>query len=50
LAGLIALIDRFDDPAVPYRSVPRPAFAPRFSDYRHLARVAEWSVAAGDEE
>ncbi|MFN8721788.1 MAG: double-strand break repair protein AddB [Rhodospirillales bacterium] len=50
LAGLAALVDRFDDVQVPYRPVPRPAFAPRFSDYGHLARVAEWSVAAGGEE
>lgn len=49
LAGVKGLIERFDDPATPYVSVPRPAFAPRFSDYEHLARVQEWSVI-GDEE
>lgn len=40
LAGLIAAFDRAD---TPYRARPRPDFAPRFSDYIHLARVAEWS-------
>ena len=46
LAGLAALIARFDDPATPYRAWPRPEQAPRFTDYAHLARVKEWSVAA----
>jgi len=42
LAGLIAL---FDDPATAYEPVPWPERAPRYSDYRHLARIAEWSQA-----
>ena len=41
-----ALIDRFDDPATPYLAEPVPRWAPRFSDYRHLERVA----AREDEE
>jgi ATP-dependent helicase/nuclease subunit B len=41
LARVEALIDRFDDPATPYLAVPEPRWAPRFSDYRHLERVAE---------
>lgn len=45
-AGLRALIARFDDPATPYRSAPRPEHAPRFTDYAQLARVKEWSLAA----
>jgi ATP-dependent helicase/nuclease subunit B len=36
-----ALIDRFDDPDTPYLAVPSPRWAPRFSDYRHLERIAE---------
>jgi ATP-dependent helicase/nuclease subunit B len=44
--GLAALVARFDDPATPYRSQPRPDWAPRFSDYEHLARLAEWSTAS----
>ncbi len=42
LAGLRALVDRFDDPATPYLARPHSAYAPRFSDYAHLARVKEW--------
>ena len=41
-----ALIERFDDPGTPYLAEPVPRWAPRFSDYRHLARVA----AREDEE
>ena len=46
--GLRALIARFDDPATPYYPVPRPALAPRWNDYAHLARHKEWSVPGGD--
>ncbi|MBT7634097.1 MAG: double-strand break repair protein AddB, partial [Rhodospirillaceae bacterium] len=42
--GLINLIAHFDDPETAYRSRPRPAIAPRFSDYDHLARIKEWSA------
>jgi ATP-dependent helicase/nuclease subunit B len=48
-AGLEELIRQFDDPATPYRSRPRPAMAPRYTDYAHLARVQEWSLG-GDGE
>jgi ATP-dependent helicase/nuclease subunit B len=41
-----ALIERFDDPETPYLAEPVPRWAPRFSDYRHLERVA----AREDEE
>ncbi len=43
-AGLEALVRHFDDPATPYPSCPRPAMAPRYTDYAHLARVQEWSA------
>ncbi|WP_291298908.1 double-strand break repair protein AddB [Elioraea sp.] len=33
---------RFADPATPYLARPHPHRAPEFSDYMHLARVAEW--------
>lgn len=49
LDGLKRLVAAFDDPATPYEPVPRAAFAPRFSDYEHLARVQEWSVTGGEE-
>lgn len=42
--GLMQLIAEFDNPGTPYRARPRPAAAPRFSDYDHLARVKEWSA------
>jgi len=45
LQGLSDLVARFDDAHTPYRAVPRPEKAPRYSDYAHLARVKEWSVA-----
>ena len=44
----VALIDAYDAPDRCYLSQPQPGFAPRFSDYAQLARVAEWA-AAGDE-
>jgi ATP-dependent helicase/nuclease subunit B len=46
--ALCALIDAYDAPDRCYLSQPEPGFAPRFSDYTQLARVAEW-LAAGDE-
>ena len=46
--GLRALIARFDNPKTPYHPVPRPALAPRWNDYAHLARHKEWSVPGGD--
>jgi ATP-dependent helicase/nuclease subunit B len=46
--GLLALIRAFDDPATPYRALPRPDRAPRYSDYAHLARVQEWAAGGGD--
>lgn len=44
-AGLVELVKRFDDPATPYEARPRPDMAPKYSDYEHLARVKEWSMA-----
>ncbi len=49
-AGVGALIAAFDDPATAYRSEPRPELAPRYSDYRHLARIKEWSVPGDGED
>ena len=43
--GLLKLIEVFDNPVTPYRSRPAPEYAPRYSDYEHLARVKEWSAA-----
>jgi ATP-dependent helicase/nuclease subunit B len=47
LARTTALIARFDDPATPYLAAPFPQWQPRFSDYRHLERLA---AAEEDEE
>jgi len=41
VARVKALIERFDDPDTPYLAVPLPRWAPRFSDYRQLERIAE---------
>ena len=49
LEKLLALIDRFDDPAQAYLAQPDPGRAPRFPQYDHLARVAEWASAGGTE-
>jgi ATP-dependent helicase/nuclease subunit B len=49
LSGLGKLVARFDDPKTPYRSLPQPEKAPRYSDYTHLARVKEWLLGAGTE-
>jgi ATP-dependent helicase/nuclease subunit B len=41
LARVMALIEHFDDPSMPYLATPSPNWAPRFSDYRHFERLAE---------
>ena len=43
LAGLEVLIAAYDDPDTPYHPQPDPRLAPRFSDYVHLERLAEYS-------
>ena len=47
-AGLKMLLEAFACEDTPYLSRPFPKFAPRFSDYDHLARVKEWSPTAGE--
>ena len=47
-AGLQMLLDAFASEETPYLSRPFPKFAPRFSDYDHLARVKEWSATGGE--
>ncbi|HZF33583.1 MAG TPA: double-strand break repair protein AddB, partial [Candidatus Angelobacter sp.] len=49
LAGLQRLVAAFDSPDTAYQSVPDAEFAPRFSDYAHLARVKEWSAGGPGE-
>jgi len=47
-AGLENLIARFADPQTPYEAVPKPNLQPRYDDYAHLARLAEWGRTAED--
>lgn len=48
--GLRALIEAYENPAMPYLSLPRPDKIPRFNDYEHLARVQEWTITGEDAE
>ena len=41
--GLVALLAYYGGADATYPASPDPHFAPRFDDYRHLARNAEWS-------
>ena len=50
LARLIAILARFEDEEMPYRSLVSPMWKTRYGDYDHLARVKEWSAGAEDEE
>ena len=47
--GFIGLVKRYADPAQPYRSRTAPEQIKYRSDYDHLARVHEWSVAGDDD-
>ena len=47
--GLKALLAQYRLPATGYVSRPYPKFAAKGADYDHLARVAEWALAEGDE-
>ncbi|MGB0718931.1 MAG: PD-(D/E)XK nuclease family protein, partial [Bdellovibrionales bacterium] len=42
--NLSALIETFEQPDTPYFALPRAQKAPRFNDYEHLERVAEWAA------
>jgi ATP-dependent helicase/nuclease subunit B len=46
--ALCRLIDTYDAPDCRYLSQPQPGFAPRFSNYAQLARVAEWAAVGDD--
>ncbi len=50
LQGLARLVARFDDAATPYRAVRRARFKYDYDSYAHLARVAEWAGARGEED
>ena len=48
-AGLERLIAAFDDPDTPYHACPDFPNRPRFNDYAHLERLAEWADADKEE-
>ncbi len=41
--GLVALLTQYARDDAAYPALPDPGFAPRYDDYQHLARNAEWS-------
>jgi ATP-dependent helicase/nuclease subunit B len=47
--GLMCLVEKYSDATQPYRAVPEPGIAPRYDDYTHLARLAEWGRTGRDE-
>jgi ATP-dependent helicase/nuclease subunit B len=47
--GLKALLNRYRNPKEGYVSRPYPKFEAKGTDYDHLARVAEWALAEGDD-
>ena len=50
LEGLKKRVERFDNPATPYRSWAAPQFlSERGGDYDHLARLYEWHVMGAGE-
>jgi ATP-dependent helicase/nuclease subunit B len=51
LSRLSGLIQKFDDPDTPYRSLERPMFMRRSEgEYDHLSRVREWSLSGGEDD
>ena len=48
--GLTQLLRDFSREDASYPAQPAPRYAPRYSDYGHLARLQEWSLAGGDSE
>lgn len=49
LRRLEQLVALFDDANTAYEARPRAAVAPRFSDYEHLERLAEWASVMEDD-
>jgi ATP-dependent helicase/nuclease subunit B len=46
---LAELVGRYVSGEAAYLSRPYPKYAKRFSDYDHLARVKEWSLASAED-
>lgn len=49
-AGLEKLIAAFDRAETAYEARPHSAFAPKYSDYEHLARIKEWTAVEGGDD
>ena len=47
--GLVVLLSHYSGDDAAYPASPDPLFAPRYDDYTHLARNAEWSSDLGGE-
>jgi ATP-dependent helicase/nuclease subunit B len=43
--GLLALLQEYSREEASYPARPAATYAPRYSDYQHLARVLEWSLS-----
>lgn len=50
LQGLSALVALYDRPSTPYLAIRRPGYRYDYDAYAHLARVAEWSAYAEEED
>jgi ATP-dependent helicase/nuclease subunit B len=48
--GLVLLLAHYGSDDATYPASPDPLFAPRYDDYTHLARTAEWSSYLREEE
>ena len=44
------LVEEFDKKSTPYYCQPNPDYAPKYSDYLQLARVAEWRVTENNSQ
>jgi ATP-dependent helicase/nuclease subunit B len=47
--GLKQLIAEYATPTTSYKAVPKQRLSPRFNDYAHLSRLAEWGRTAEDQ-
>lgn len=47
LEGAREMLSAYRDPDTPFLSEPIAAYAPKYSNVRHLARVQEWSATGG---
>lgn len=49
--NLRQLLERYHQAAQPYTACPNPKYAPKYNDYAHLERTAEWQTEdEGDEQ